>query len=126
MSDEADNAPIQTPGCDPPKIPDTFEQLLGISRQALALSRFNTVYHALAAALHWAKSEEDDERLSVVARHSHEVLQWIDRHAPDYEHSTASSKRRHAIPSIFATLAHQADTAARMIRYHRDHPPVQP
>jgi hypothetical protein len=100
---------------------DLFEQLLTISRQALAQGRYSTAYHALAAALHWALADEDDQRLLIVGKLSAEQLDWIDHHAPGYEHSSHSAAHRGNHSSIFKQLERQANTSALVIRQNRRH-----
>src|SRR4051794_1712091 len=46
---------------------DLFDPLVRISQGALARGRFSTTYHALAAALHWAQADVDEQRPLVVA-----------------------------------------------------------
>jgi hypothetical protein len=95
--------------------PDLFEQLIRISRKALDGSHYSVAFHALAAALHYAQDEANIERLLLVESIAFKQLEWIDVNAPQYEHSTRSSKRRGA-PNIFQSLTRQARTGVTLIK----------
>ena len=67
--------------------PDTFEQLVHISHQAMAESHYDAAYHSLAAAYSLARDEQNVQHLHTVEQTAREHLRWLDEHAPDYEHS---------------------------------------
>ena len=105
---------------------DMFEQLIQISRKALAEDHYGVAYYALAAACHHAYDEENAQRLLLVKRLACEYLEWIDECAPDYEHSSqssadrASARRSHKSINadninIFEALAKQAGEKAAML-----------
>lgn len=96
-----------------------FDRLLGISRGAFEARRFSSAYHALAAALHWAEEDNDEEQLRLVEQEVTEQLAWIDRNAPAYHHSTQSARER-GNESIFVTLSRQARTRANMVHRGSD------
>src|SRR5262249_7198080 len=99
---------------------DPFDQLMTIAREVFAAGRYNVAYHALAAALHWAEAEGNEERLLTVEREVRGQLTEIDRHTPQYEHSTASAKAR-GHESIFMLLSRQASAKEAGLRQRREH-----
>ncbi len=93
---------------------DLCSRLMAISQEALDAGHFDVAYHALAAALHLATEEKDREALRQVEKAATEQLSWIDTHAPDYPHSTASAvKRGHQ--TIFLQLSRQAHTRQHLL-----------
>lgn len=97
---------------------EVFEQLIVVNRKAFDLKRFNTCYHALNAALHWASEDDNDQQIILVKSLAESQLGWIDRNAPSYQHSTyQAGLRGHA--SIFVNLVRQAEAALLKIRSRR-------
>ncbi len=95
-----------------------YDQLMTINEEAFATGLFNVAFHALNAALHCARQLQDDVALKRIEDMANAQLEWIDRNAPGYEHSTASAKLR-GHESVFHTLALEASTRAEMISQHR-------
>jgi len=93
---------------------ELYEQLMTINRRAFAAGHYDAAYHVLMAALHCAQSLKDVESLGEVQRTAEEELAWIDKHRPEYEHSTRSAHQR-GHTSIYLTLAHQAQSRGRII-----------
>lgn len=93
---------------------EMFEQLMRINEQAFAGHQFDVAYHALAAALHCAEASKDEVGLQRVQDVAAAQSTWIDRNAPNYQHSTQSAKSR-GHKSIFATLAHQASIRSEIV-----------
>lgn len=102
----------------PPDGDEVFDQLVALNRRAFEIRRFNTAYHALMAALHWADDTHNEQELSLVERLAGEQMDWIDRYAPAYRHSTVSAGRR-GNQSIFHNLERQASTILLRIRGER-------
>jgi hypothetical protein len=98
---------------------EVFDQLIALNQRAFGLGRFSAAYHALAAAQSWASGDKDGGQLAIVENLAREELQWIDLHAPGYEHSSKSAGLR-GHRSIFMNLEHQAHTARQGIdsRHH--------
>ena len=93
-----------------------FDALIEINRKAFDLGRYNTAYHALCAALHWAQDERNARQARTILALAREQLKWIDRYAPDYKHSSKSAAvRGHA--SIFSNLQHTALAAIQMVEH---------
>ena len=97
--------------------PDLFDRLIAIQREAMATRQYGAAYHALAAALHLAQNADDERRLTDVAALAADALAFIDRHAPDYEHSTRSAATRGHV-GIFGQLAQQARTRRQMAEHN--------
>ncbi len=71
-----------------------YDQLMTINEEAFAMRLFNVAYHALAAALPGALELQDEAALQRIGDIANSQLAWIDRNAPNYEHSTASAQLR--------------------------------
>ena len=96
--------------------PDLYERLLAASREAQAAGHYGAAYHALAAALHLAQDAGDEQRLADVEALATDSLAFIDRCAPEYEHSTRSAAER-GHPGIFMQLAQQAHARRQMAEH---------
>ena len=83
-----------------------YQRLMSINQEAFAGEYYNIAYHALAAALHYAQSLNNEQSLSKVERVAEEQLRWIDLHHPEYRYSTQSSSNR-GHPNIYANLIRQ-------------------
>src|SRR5262249_6171692 len=99
------------------------QELLNIERMAFAVKGFP--YHTLCAALECTYTLNDVDRIVEVQRIVQEHLEWIDAHAPEYEHSTASSAK-HGTVSVLANLVTTANArrvlveAKKKERVHSD------
>lgn len=92
-----------------PALQDLFEMQMAVARHAFSRRLHNAAYHALMSALYLARGLEGDEGLRMVRQEALGQIEWIDRNAPGYEHSTAASRRRHTqAESIFTVLGRQA------------------
>jgi hypothetical protein len=99
-------------------IHDLYTRLLSVNADAHAAGLYNASYHALAAAMHCARLLPSDEPLEHVGAIAREQLAAIDKLAPNYEHSTASSANR-GHDNIFALLARQTRTVLEMRKADR-------
>ena len=103
-----------------PKTPlPLFERLLEINRETFEGGHHDTAYHTLMAALHYAQDSANVEGLLNVAETATRQLAWIDAHAPDYHHSTSSSKGRHGTVSIWTSMINQANARAKMAQQEK-------
>lgn len=57
---------------------DMYLQLMAISQNALENAYYETAYHALCAAMHFANSTKDEHRLQTVAQVAKTQIDWID------------------------------------------------
>jgi len=89
---------------------DLYNRLLVINEEAFQAGFFDAAYHALASALHCAKLLDSDQPLLRISKLCKEQLAWIDRHHPEYHHSSWSASSRQTGRSIFMTLSLQAET----------------
>ncbi|HEX5323410.1 MAG TPA: hypothetical protein VFW40_06455 [Capsulimonadaceae bacterium] len=105
-------------GIGPAKSKEIFDQLIALNREAFERDRFSTAYHALAAALHWADEENDERQLATVEKLAKEQLNWIDLHAPNYQHSSQSAALR-GHTNIYSNLERQARSAQLRISSRR-------
>jgi hypothetical protein len=97
---------------------DLYTRLMSISQEAHTARLFSAAYHALAAALHCARTLPQDGPLEEVAAAAEHQLSVIDNVAPDYEHSTRSAAAR-GHDNIFTLLARQARTVLEMRKTER-------
>lgn len=97
---------------------DLYERLMAIGREAFDAELFSAAYHALAAAMHCARTLPEDEALETVSREAFRQLKHIDAHAPAYEHSTQAARDR-GHESIFSMLGRQAQTMVDIRRNER-------
>ena len=94
---------------------DMFEQLVQISRRALADGQHSVACHALFAAYHCAQVEKSSEHLLQVEELAGEYLRQIDVDAPEYEHSSHSCAERGQV-NVFTAMAHQAGITADCLK----------
>jgi hypothetical protein len=92
-----------------------FDDLIALHHTAFAQRRYNTAYHTLSAALHWAQEEKDTERLQIATDLARSDLDWIDAHSPEYQHSSRSALLR-GHTSIFENLERRARMILLMIQ----------
>ena len=84
-----------------------YEALMDMCRGGFGDGAYDASYHALAAALHCAVDLADAGRMEGVAALADAQMREIDRGAPGYHHSTASSARR-SNESVLSVLSRQA------------------
>ncbi|MEH2253025.1 hypothetical protein [Nostoc sp.] len=94
---------------------DTYSQLMAISQESIKSAHYETAYHALCAALHYAQDIRDEHRVKIVEEAAKAQRDWIDAHAPKHRLSTHSTLLRQGV-SLYDTLARQAATLALLIR----------
>ncbi len=94
---------------------ETFSQIIALNAAAFEGRHFDTAYHLLAAALHWARDFSQVEWLSQVEGLANEQLDWIDQNDPAYHHSTRSAEKG-GNPGIFRQLARQCETGKSIIK----------
>lgn len=101
---------------------DMYERLMAMSQEALVSAHYETAYHALAAAMHYAQALGDDQRLSLVEQAAKAQQDWIDAHAPAHRLSTQSAAKRRVV-SIYNMLARQAATLVLIVQneHRREH-----
>lgn len=91
-----------------------FSQLMAISHDTLESGHYETAYHALVAAMHYARDLNDIQSLAEVAPVAKAHQAWIDAHAPKHRMSTQSTAQRHNT-SLFNMLALQAATQEKIV-----------
>ncbi len=94
---------------------DLYEQLMAISQEALINQHYETAYHALTAAQHYAQDLRDKQRLQAVVQAAKAQIEWIDASAPTHRMSRQAAIKRNGI-SMYDMLARQAGMQALMIR----------
>lgn len=98
---------------------DLYEQLMAISHQALINELYETAYHALTAALHYAQSLGDAERLLAVESAAKEQQDLIDTWTPKHRMATQAAVKRDRI-TLYQMLARQAAAQVLIIQHaHR-------
>lgn len=97
---------------------DMYSQLMMISEEALVSAYYETAYHALSAAMHYAQSCSDEQRLCLVEQTAKKQQDWVDTHAPEHRMSTQSTTKRHGV-SLYDMLARQS--SAQVLILHQKH-----
>jgi hypothetical protein len=64
---------------------DIYSQLMAISQKSIENAHYETAYHALCAALHYAQDIGDEHCLKAVSEAAKAQSDWIDAHAPKQE-----------------------------------------
>ncbi|RYZ89122.1 MAG: hypothetical protein EOP04_07670 [Proteobacteria bacterium] len=94
-----------------------FDVLMDINREAFDDGDYDLAYHVLAAAYWCACHYEDLEQALLIERMARTQGEWIDNHAPYYEHSTYQVKNRDSSKGgMFNELALQASELNRILR----------
>jgi hypothetical protein len=94
---------------------DTFDQLVQISRKALADGHHSVACHALFAAYHCAQVEKSQEHLRHIENLAGEYLKQIDACAPECEHSSHSCTEKGQV-NVFTAMARQAGLTASCLK----------
>ncbi len=97
---------------------DMYERLIEISQEALMSGHYETAYHVLTAARHYAQDLGDEQRLRLVEQTANSQQSWIDQHDPEHRMSTKSTVERTGV-KFYETLARQA--AAHVIILQHEH-----
>lgn len=96
---------------------DLYERLMAVSEEAIESAHYETAYHALTAALHYAEDIGDEQRLAKVEQTAKEQQELIDTRAPEHRMSTHSDTKHHA-SNLYDTLARQA-SAQILLAQHK-------
>ncbi|MBD2386167.1 hypothetical protein [Cylindrospermum sp. FACHB-282] len=94
---------------------DIYSKLMAISQEAIEEAHYETAYHALYAALHYAQEIGDESRLKAVEEAAIAQRDWIDAQAPKHRMSSQSATLRQGV-SLYDTLRRQAATQALLKR----------
>lgn len=92
-------------------IPDSeqshiYDSLMAISQQTLETGHYEVAYHALAAAMHYARDEGNKERLANIEAIAQAQQDWIDARVEHWMSRKSAAKR--GVKSLYDTLARQA------------------
>lgn len=99
-----------------------YDHLMVISQKALETGHYEVAYHALAAAMHYARDESNIERLARVETIAQAQQDWID--ARDRKHwMSRQSATQRGVKSLYDTLARQARAHEIIVEqeYRREH-----
>jgi hypothetical protein len=80
---------------------------MALNQKALEAQLYETAYHTLAAAFHWAEAMGDEQRLLAIGRAAQVQQQWIDTQAPGHRLSTQATTQRGGT-SFYDSLVRQA------------------
>ncbi len=80
-----------------------------LSQEALVSGHYETAYHTLAAAMHYAQDRGDEKCLMAVKQAAQAQKDWIDAHAPAHRMATQSAVQRQG-HNLYDTLVLQAAT----------------
>jgi len=103
---------------------DLYSQLMALSQEALESGHYETAYHALAAAMHYAQALSDDKRLTRVETAAKAQQDWIDTHAPEHRMSRQSSVKRSG-QSLYDVLARQVAVQKLIVKHEHRQEQVQ-
>lgn len=95
-----------------------YERLMALSEEALVSAHYETAYHALTAAMHYATNIADEQRLAKVEQTAKLQQDWIDVHAPEHRMSSHSTNKHHN-SILYAMLARQS--AAQILIIQQNH-----
>jgi cytosine/adenosine deaminase-related metal-dependent hydrolase len=86
---------------------DIYSRLMALSQESLEGGHYETAYHALVAAMHYAQALSDEKRLTKVKTVAKAQQDWINTHAPEHRMSVQSAVKRQG-QSLYDVLARQA------------------
>lgn len=96
------------------QVNDIYEQLRAFNSTEFENCRFDSAYHSLASALHFAQAVENVEWLNEISATAKSQQGEIDEKHPDYKHSSPSALNRGHV-GLFTALAGTAESAALLI-----------
>ncbi len=95
---------------------DIYERLMAISEEALESAHYETAYHALTAAMHYAEDIGDEQRLARVEQVAKAQRDWIDSRAPQHRMSTHWATQ-HQHKGLYQTLIQQAAAQILIVQH---------
>jgi hypothetical protein len=96
---------------------DLYTQLMSMNEAAFQKGHYETAYHLLVAAMHYAKDRRNLEGLKAIQQRAHEQRNWINTHAPENMLSTESVEKRHGI-DLFHSLIRQLEGDILIVRHN--------
>ena len=101
---------------------DLYERLIELSQEALVSGHYETAYHVLTAARHYAQDIGDEQCLRLVEQTANAQQSWIDEHSPEHRMSTQATVERSGV-KFYETLARQAAAHVLILRqeHRREH-----
>jgi hypothetical protein len=103
---------------------DLFNLLLCASQSALTSGHYETAYHALAAAMHYAQDKRDCDRLDEVVREAEKQLLHVDITSSGNVMSSFAAARRPSGVNLYKNLARNAAARAQMVKSTKRRPTV--
>ncbi|MUG96021.1 hypothetical protein F7734_28215 [Scytonema sp. UIC 10036] len=97
---------------------DMYLQLMEIGQKALENAHYETAYHVLCAAMHYAYAQSNEKHLEAVAQAARNQLNWIDTHNPTHRMSSQSSVKRSGI-NLYQSLMTQIHADLQIIQQQR-------
>ncbi|GAA6620345.1 hypothetical protein [Scytonema sp. NUACC26] len=95
-----------------------YLQLMALSQKALDNGYYETAYHILCAAMHYAYAQNNEKHLEAVAKAAKKQLDWIDARDPTHRMSSQSSVKRSGI-NLYQSLMTQVNADLQIIRQQR-------
>lgn len=92
-----------------------YQELLHVNQEIFEGGVYEASYHTLVAALYCAQGLNDVPGVEAIGQLAKEQLEWVDAHAPEYEHSTRSSAQR-SHPNIYQNLMSQVRSRVVLMR----------
>jgi hypothetical protein len=94
---------------------DIYSQLVAVSEEAFESAHYETAYHALSAAMHYAKDVRNEHNLNAVAQLAQVQLDWIETYAKEHWMSGQSAIKRNGI-NLYESLIKQINTTILFIQ----------
>lgn len=102
---------------------DIYSRLMAVSQEALESGYYETAYHALCAAMHYAYSNREESRLQAVAEAAKSQLDWIDKHASTHRMSSQSAIKRNGV-NLYNSLLTQVNADLLLIQQRQFRQPL--
>ncbi|MBP5973930.1 hypothetical protein HW132_14590 [Brasilonema sp. CT11] len=97
---------------------DMYSRLMAISQEALESGYYETAYHTLCAAMHYAYTLGDSDRLQAVQQAGKRQLDWIDTHASKHRMSSESSIKRSGV-NMYNSLLTQVNADLLILKQQK-------
>jgi hypothetical protein len=92
-----------------------LQQILDLARGTFEAAHYETAFHLLTAAKHYARDQKDEEGLYTVEETALAQGRWINTHAPDSIMSAQSAHHRRGV-DLYGMLAREAHTHALIVK----------
>jgi hypothetical protein len=95
---------------------DFHHQIMDMNQAAFQNGHYETAYHLLAAAMHYAKDRRDLDGLEALRSRAQEQRDWVNTHAPESLLSSDSVEKRHGV-DLFHSLIRQLEGDILIVKH---------